>query len=163
MPKPLLYIIILIETLALLVLGFLLVTQSTPSASDSTITSESSVSLSSREMTVYVKAVGKGDTATDVVGKVYVQDDATGRAEFLFDLGAGCFPTWTLDPQDGYHLLVVEDADVSDESLDRLMRQGALRYGFSTNSDVEIIKTLGIRSSTLVFDDQRLRLQQQCS
>lgn len=163
MSKSMLYIILLIETLALIGLGILFITQSPATVITSQTTTDPSISLSSRAMTVYVKSAGKGDTAIDIVGKVYVQDDATGRIEFLFDVGAGCFPTWTLNPQDGYNLLISDDVDQDTEFLDILMREGLLRYEFSVNSDVQITKTMGIRSATLIYDDKHLRLNQQCS
>jgi len=161
MPKPILYVIIFIETIALVVFGVMLMQYSNQVAK--TTTAIEPIDLSARAMTVYVKSAGKGDTATDVVGKVYIQDNATGRSEFLFDVGAGCFPTWTLDPQDGYHLLVSDDVDGNTQLLDTLMRDGALYYAFHTHSDIQIIRTMGIRATTLIYDDQTLRLNQQCS
>lgn len=162
MPKSLLYVIIAIETMVLIVLGVLFVTQTT-TETPSTAPQTQVVGLSSRAMTVYVKATGGGDRTIDVVGKIYVQDDASGRTEFLFDIGAGCFPTWTLDPQNGFNLLVADDVDVDNAALDTLMKQGQLHYEFRANSDLEIRKTLGIRGATLAFDGQHLRLNQQCS
>lgn len=162
MPKSRLYIIIVIETVALIALGIVFVTQSsTPTGLSNP--SQPAIGLSARAMTVYVKTVGAGERTTDVVGKAYVQDDATGRTEFLFDLGAGCFPTWTLNPDNGYNLLVANDVDVEAESLETLMRQGALRYAFTVHSELQISKILGIRSAMLTYDDQALRLSQQCS
>jgi hypothetical protein len=162
MPKSLLYIIIAIETMVVIGLGILLLTRPT-SATPASQLSEPEIGLSAREMTVYVKSAGTGEQTTDVVGKTYLQDDATRRTEFLFDLGAGCFPTWTVNPQNGYHLLVANDVDVDAESLDNLMRNGELRYEFTSHSDLQITKTLGIRSAILTYDDQQLRLNQQCS
>ena len=162
MPKSILYGIILIETLALIILGGLLLSQPTNDRNLTEI-SEPVASLSSRAITVYVKTAGTGERTTDIVGKAYVQDDATGRSEFLFDVGAGCFPTWMLDPQTGYNLLVTDVVDVDNDTLDNLMRQGALRYEFSIHSELQITKTLGSRSATLMYDNKRLRLNQQCS
>ena len=61
-------------------------------------------------MTVYVKKVGTGERNSNVVGKLYLGDDASGDSEFLFDLVAGCFPTWTWDPRAGCNLLVGRSA-----------------------------------------------------
>ncbi len=160
MPKPILYMLLLSETILLIALGVILI-QLTNDAEQPTTTE--SIHFSSREMTVFVKSVGKGDSAADVVGKMYVQDDATGRSEFLFDVGAGCFPTWTLNPQDGYHLLVVDDVNVNDVTLEMLMREALLRYEFKMNGDLQITKTMGIRSATLSFNQHRLFLDQHCS
>jgi len=159
MPKPILYIVLLIETIVLIALSVMVI-QLSDEAEITTATEP--ISFSARDMTVYVKSAGKGDTARDVVGKMYVQDDATGRSEFLFDVGAGCFPTWTLNPQVGYNLLILDEVDVDASSLDRLMRDGLLRYEFKINSELQIIKTMGIRSVILSFDQQRLHLNQQC-
>lgn len=161
MPKPILYVIIVIETIALVVFGVMFVQLS--NKAEQTTTASEPIGLSARAMTVYVKSAGKGDSTTDVVGKVYVQDDGTGRTEFLFDVGAGCFPTWALDPQDGYHLMVADDVDVDTQSLDTLMRDGLLRYEFRTNGDVQITKTMGIRATQLRYNVHTLRLNQQCS
>lgn len=144
-------------------MGGLLISRLSTPPTDSSEEAQSTIALSSRDMSVYVKAVGSGERSTDVVGKVFVQDDATGRTEFLFDLGAGCLPTWLLDAQAGYNLMIVEDIEIENTPLDQLMKQGALRYQFVINSDLQITKTLGIRSATLLFDDQVLRLNQQCS
>jgi len=166
MSKSLLYIIILLETAGLFVLSTLLVITISSPAGDSTTTAsdvEPAVPITAREMTVYVKATGAGDRTTDAVGKVYVQDDATGRSEFLFDLGAGCFPTWELDTQDGYNLMVAEDVDIDSAPLDQLMREGHLRHNFRVNGDLEIRKFMGIRSVNLRYNEQVLRLNQQCS
>ena len=160
MPKPILYIIILFETILLIAFGVIFI-QLTNEAEKNTAPEQ--INFSSRAMTVYVKSAGKGDVATDVVGKMYVQDDATGRSEFLFDVGAGCFPTWTLNPQAGYNLLILDDVDVDAESLDMLMRDGLLRYEFNLHTELQITKTMGIRSVILTFDQQRLLLTQQCS
>ncbi len=160
MPKPILYVVILIETILLIAFGVMF-TQLTHEAEKTTATEP--INFSSRDMTIFVKSVGKGDTATDIVGKMYVQEDATGRSEFLFDVGAGCFPTWMLNPQAGYNLLVLDDVDVDNVPLDTLMREGLLRYEFKINSDLQITKTMGIRSATLSYDQHHLLLNQRCS
>ena len=160
MPKSILYVIILIETIALIVLGIMVIQFSNEAEKTTAI---EPINFSARAMTVYVKSVGNGENAANVVGKMYIQDDATGRSEFLFDVGAGCFPTWTLNPQEGYNLLVADDVDVDTELLNTLMRDGNLSYQFSANSDIQIIKIMGVRAVTLTYDAQQLRLNQQCS
>jgi hypothetical protein len=163
MPKPLLYAIVVIETVIIIGLGIVFMRQSQSTALPASSPTESAISLSARDMTVYVKTVGIGERATDVVGKVYLQDDATGRTEFLFDIGAGCFPTWTLNTQEGYNLLVAEDVDIASAPLETLMKDGALRYQLRVNGDLEISKIMGTRSAKLTYGDQMLRLNQQCS
>jgi len=165
MSKSMLYIIILLETAALFVLSSLLLLTigSATDSSTTSVTTEPAVPISGREITVYVKSAGTGERETDVVGKMYLQDDATGRTEFLFDLGAGCFPTWTLNPDDGFNLMVADDVDVDSVPLEQLMREGQLSYNLRVNGDLEIRKFMGIRSATLHYNDSVLRLNQQCS
>lgn len=163
MSKPILYIIIALETIGLLVMGAILITTRNEPPKTTSPTIEPAVPITAREMTVYVKSAGTGEKVTDVVGKMYVQDEATGRGEFLFDLGAGCFPTWTLNPQDGYNLMVTDEVDIASAPLEQLMREGQLSYAFRVNGDLEIRKVMGIRSASLHYNGQVLRLNQQCS
>ena len=160
MPKRFLYFVIVLEALALLAVTVLLLTAR---PGEDASQAESAVNLSGRAMTVYVKKVGTGERNSNVVGKLYLGDDASGDSEFLLDLVAGCFPTWTWDPRAGFNLLVAETADIDAESLDTLMRRGALTFQFRVNGELQIIKTMGIRAATLSFDDRRLRLGQRCT
>lgn len=164
MPKPILYSIIFIETLVIIGLGIVLLNQSKVEEGKTTASAiEPAIPLSARDMSVYVKVAGAGEQATDIVGKVFVQDTSTGRSEFLFDVGAGCFPTWTLNPQDGYKLLIADDIDIDSVPLEALMKNGLLRYNLRVNGDLQITKIMGIRSVKLEYNNQVLRLNQQCS
>ncbi|GEM_PF-1962036 len=166
MSKSMLYVIIVLEAVGLFVMSTLLVLAiASPQTNNTTqsIEDEPAVPITGREMTVYVKAAGSGERSTDVVGKMYIQDDATGRTEFLFDIGAGCFPTWTLNPQDGFNLMVADEVDIDTAPLEQLMRDGQLTYNLRVNGDLEIRKIMNIRSATLRYNDEVLRLNQQCS
>lgn len=164
MPKPILYSIIVIETLVIIGLGFILISQSNAEKGKTTASAiEPAIPLSARDMSVYVKIAGAGEQATDIVGKVFVQDIATGRSEFLFDVGAGCFPTWTFNPQDGYKLLIADDVDIDSTPLETLMKNGSLQYDLRVNGDIQITKIMGIRSAKLEYNNQILSLNQQCS